>query len=330
MISLILRFICVCALIALTCPFLSAQGAGAGVVQNLTGSFNTNDDRIIRIDIDYGGSPQSADVDVTVDSLAGPGFDLELYDWQGYVDGLSGSRKAAQVMAAGSNGAQLTTPSRTGVHPIVLVLKNHFELGVQSDYSGVLLMTGATVVGVTESDSLYADYSDPWRFTYGDLAAGFVTYNPGKNVLGTIVRIDMGAGLQDQTFRFDCSGAGVAGMVVSWPDGTGARRQLNVNADSNGDILFYPPASIRRFTIPAQRGVVDVTVSVEKAAGFSHADWLIYAPGDARITSMEAPQGGGGNSGGESCSTSEGGLPLPAAALCLAGVALLRRRRPIS
>lgn len=328
MFRFVYRFIAVFALAACAGACLSAAGASGGVVYNLSGSFNTNYIHVIRVDVDYGPTAQSVVVDCTLGSTTGPGFDFELIDWDSHVQASTGAVQSAQVFPLGSNSAQLTMPARTGVHPMMIRLRNMLTLGQDTDFVGYLDLVGGTVVNRTDSDSLYVDYSDPWRVLYGDMQASFVTYHPGNRSLDTLVRADMGAGAQPSVFRFECSGQGISNIIVSWPDGAGGRQQYVVNANSGGNIIFAPSTLPRYITVPAQAGVVEFTISVNEGANFYYADWVLYAPGDTPITGMESPFSGNGSSGGKGgCSTEEGGWPLPTAIAGAAAAALLVRRK---
>ena len=321
------RYMFVLALLAFAGAHLLAQGVGGGVTHNFSGSFNTNNFRYIRIDIDHGPTPQSAFVDLTMYAIGGPGFSVELYDWTSWVDGTA-SPQWVQVFPSGSGNVNLTTPARAGVHPIVIKLDNILQAGQQNDYSGTLLMTGATVVSQTDSDSLYNDLSNPWRVTYGDFGASMVAFAPGQGALSSLVQVDMGSGLSDAIFRFDCSAQGVSNIIVSWPDGTGARQQLVINADAGGNIPFSPSAPVRQITVPAQPGVVDITVEVNVAVGFNNADWSLYAPGQVQVLALQSPgTGSGGGSSSGSCSTGESGWPAHLIVVVVAAVVLAFRRR---
>jgi MYXO-CTERM domain-containing protein len=234
-------------------------------------------------------------------------------------------------MPGSNNTGQVTTPARTGVHPFVLRLDNTLDPGKVVDFAFTVSLGSATLVSYAQSDRPYVAAGYPLRATEGDLAATFLSFGESKN-LGTLVTLDFGSTPQAADVRLDCSAEGIRDIVLRWPDGMGNYAALFVDADANGN-LYSVPGVNHLATIPAQSGLVTVTVSVSAEADFNYADWTLNLPGSVKVVETHAPTGGGSHGAGregQGCSTSpDGRLPLVLAAAAGAALTWRRRRKPI-
>lgn len=315
------RLLFVCLLSACANAALHAQSVGAPI----NGSFNTDNYHIVRVDIDYGATPQPLTIDVDVISLAGPTFVFEWIDWDGFVAGLSGVSQAQQVMPLGGANAQLATPARSGVHPFVLRLDNILSPGEQVDFAFSLTLSAGSMLSYSESDRLFNTTDDPYRRLEGDLAATFVSTNADA-ALDTSVELLLGATPQAADLRFDCSAQGVQQMIVSW-QASGGDGQIVIQADSNGDIPYFPTAPIRQVSIPASSGPVVVRVIIIRATNFVYADWTLSAPGGVMVNQIAGPGPRGGGTGSDNACTGSAGGAVPLMLAIIAAWSLRQRRR---
>ncbi|MCB9895826.1 MAG: hypothetical protein H6839_15370 [Planctomycetes bacterium] len=311
-------------LAALAAGALRAQSVGSPV----TGTFNTNDWHTVRIDVDYGSTPQAITAGVDVISLSGPTFLFEWIDWDAYVLNQGSHISVQQVMPGANNTAQWTTPARTGVHPLVLRLENTIDPAMVVDYAFSMTLSGGNVLGYTQTDRPWVTSGFPVRSLEADIAATFINWGVANNT-GTFVTLDFGPTPQSADVRLECSAQGVNDIVMRWPDGMGGRGALFVDSDPGGNIYSVPGVP-HLVTIPAQTGLAEVTIGISPQAGFVYADWNLCVSGNVRVVGMRAPakqKDTGGVSGEQQGCTSGAGGSLPATLAAVAGWALARRRR---
>jgi hypothetical protein len=321
------RLLFVCLLAVFAAGVLHGQAVGSPA----TGDFNTNDWHMVRIDIDHGSTPQSITVGAEVTSLSGPTFLFDLIDWDSYVLGLSNVNSRQQVMPGSSNTGQVTTPARSGVHPFMLRLANLIEPAQVVDYAFLLSLSGGSVVSYSQSDRPWISGSYPVRALEADMAATFISWGVTAN-LGTFVTLDFGPTPQSADVRLDCSAQGVLSIVLRWPDGAGGRGALFVDSDQNDAILSVPGVP-HLATIPAQSGLVEVTVSVSALENFNYADWNLCVPGSVKVVEMHGtttkPVPSTGSYEQVGGCTAGTGSTLPAMLAAAGGWALTSRRRKL-
>ena len=275
--------------------------------------------RLYRYFVDHGATAQSLDLTITLTAALTAGLKLTLFDIdEKSVMGSQDEATASQPTPNFPTNLVLTSPSRSGVHPYLLIVQT-LTAGT-SDYSGTVGVTAGSITygGTTTGNRVVSGLFTPFGL-YAAFNADIVT----QSNFTTRLEVDYGATPQAVTFAFQ--GIGSALTEIRIYDETGADIQL-------GTLVAAPSGNLDTsafVTTGSYSGIVKFRIEVEGTGSAGQAFWATWLPGTVTVVGasgdgVSTPTGSSGDGGG--CAAGNPLLPLGAIA-ALMMFAVFRRKK---
>jgi hypothetical protein len=301
-------------LLVLFVALLTAGALSAQATLQVTGTVRDDRRDFILVDIDFGSTPQSVTVSLSIAAApGGSGLWVDLID----LDDLAatGDIDAAddgQHHDAGTIDLEVTTATYTGLRQVMIAIMAD-DFGSPSNYSGTL----------TVSDVAQGDVSMVGKVTQNLQTTGlrfvFDRYVMNLFMFGSSsdrdrnLRFDFGDTPQTMTFYVEAVASGPAEVNVYEIPESGS--PILLGTMSGGPFVW---ADYDNFTTSARTGQVTIRVTTSGSSG-NACIWSIVAPSTSPLVATSAPTSSGKK--GNSCvasSNSRGGLVLLLAAVLLA------------
>jgi hypothetical protein len=326
--------------IALLCFAACAQLLGAQGSVNHSGSISALPDNsdafeFLQYELDHGATPTAIDVTVTISCTVGTYIHVSAVDWDEEIAQASPlvwsyASPATDVNVGATQAIYLTTPARTGKHPIV-VRVNNFNYVHTASFD----ITFATSAGGLSGPRVFDEPTGAiasGHNVYGDLmVGGWDVFSLGAPTLTRQFEVDFGPTPNSAPMLLWLQGTLIDRVEISYPWAVGGTPQTVMtgsapNGDVDGQVLFYAPALTGRVLISLD--VVPATSAQSGTTGI--AFWELYVDGSASVVAWNQPNPiivkSTGSTGGGGCTASTGASALALLPL-MAGVAWLRRRR---
>lgn len=301
----------------LTVAFASALGAQDTL--NITGTVQDDAENYHLIDINFGTTPQSIALSLAINATGGTsGLDVSLVD----LDELALAGTVTSIDGGSDPGTgvinlSLTPPVYSGIHQFIVLVSTD-DINGPSPYSGTLTSPDLNAGDMVQA-ALQVHVPRPGYFTLLGRSAVFGQDVNAAVTISRTVQIDFGAVPQAITFWIQGVGFADGEVEVYEIPETGTPALLG-SVSGTG---FWEAED--NLTTTARSGVVTLRMDIIASAASIYA-WRIVTPG---TVSVLAPQGGGGGSKSDGCSTTDsrgtGLLALFAALAILAAVTRLHR-----
>ena len=312
-----MAFQCNCTLFVLLAVCTTAVAAQTTV--NLNGTVPSENTRYVRFDIDHGATAQAITVTATLTTTSAEGIEVEVVDLDTVATNTTYYGDMNTVTTAGTATVVYTSPSRAGIHSIVVDFENGQAGTAVTPFTGSVSVSAGSIVQTMTNDE-DDNSTAPFSVNVGAMINGRHQF-PGNGSYTQDFQVDFGPTAQAVPMRFFAIGFGTfTDLKISditdptpVPLGTYAG---GTNIGANDSV-----------TTPSRSGIV--TIRVESTANASALiGWVVALP----TTAIYYTGGGGGGDGGddEGCAAADNGtapwMLLLLAATGLASAVATRRR----
>jgi hypothetical protein len=302
----------------LCCGSLAAQAS-----VNVSGSATTTTDRFVLLNVDFGSTAQTLQLEVGIAATTGTaGLRIVLRDLDAYA-----ANTATSTWTSGFSfdtspiNISHTTASYSGVRQFMLQVNPFQDGNVQ--FAGTVtanaLPTGA--ITIADQNSFTTSNFEPAQKIFDRM----IRYGVFTSSTINIVRdfdVDFGATTQAVTFGMEASSLG-----------SGTVRVFDVTSDvSELHTFVLPGTGVHRFNVTTgqRSGTVRLRVQIEPDGGAY--GWTLVFPQEAPVLGNVSGTGGGssgptggGGGGSSGCTAGAPGVPLLIGVLGLVAIRLRRR-----